>query len=1282
MDALATSKEYNDIEAFNENIKSLKDSSARTALVHQLWDSIKTLLVNYPKDVSLIEKVCRVFTDSTIYVLDGSAYPSSSGLVSLFFQVISDVDWKEQPITLVEAAVEVTGSLSDVFSSALTPQHIETLSSFLSSALDVDTYGDCKETFVVAVGRVFPHNVSDDIMIKFHEDNIHIKLCQLLTYYGGMKERDIVSVLALLSSFIDFNPSVVDQFLSESFHYMILFAAQQFAKCPMVQEPLWSILAKVNSHSLQFAEDINAAMLGPLLSAIVKEQMADIVKVDKMCAFVINYVLTGGTALIGYCMREDKSFLSSLLKIFDKTIDEVKSKEDAKEIETVGDLAGLFCSKMKTSYIKEIVELDVISQMEKGVVKWPRTLCQCYCECLDSVITQFPPDPSSLPPQLRRLINNLPQDISDAKASFFASNHLLPFHTLLSSPATCSSEFRDTIYFTIRQLLKCSPDESVNKWLTEEFLQVYVKALKEDSTRDSKFFSAMMFTTHYIIYSIKEKELIQVLHDLKFHDIAVDDCLAHATRHDSRVNTLNMINCLLRSYQSNLKDIKPFAEGNLADHLVQLAYDFGHATNPPSSSLGEQFGALALGLTADKNASAILHKKGFVTKLYKLVSKHYEMPIARSSVHAIGNIALAGHPVKQEILAENFHEVLINMLDREVNSADASLLTACCRVLHILSSGDWAKQKFAQLGLVDILMRLMDTRRESAEICWRPLGLLSSIGFMSLSNRQFIMINEVMDSICRLLEAAKDKKVLSYIALVFLASSDIDRQLTYLCSRGVVRKFQHILSDDSSLANNDLKRWGTSLLEKGHLFTVLSKSQSSGDLTSHLDQSINWPSSFGINNNSNTKVVSLLPPESKYLTPKFPEGPSVKDEAKDRLKQLGLNPDQPFFRISRVYGSTHGLCSNCDKEGPSEELVFRPRNLTPHQYQSLINRGWYRRGAIKLFRYRFNHNIKCSDWETRVIVSEFNQRKRNSHRKVLRRMPEERLTIETVPTQFMQESYDLYNSYHLAKHDKPRKSQFSYCEHVVNAPVRNQTIDGFEYGTFHQLYRLDGRLVAVGVIDIVPEGVVSIYMWYDMSKEVTKLSFGTYSALKEIEFTRQLSERNPNIKYYYMQGWNGNNHKLAYKANFEPEEFYSPCTVQGWTPSLDGVSKAQDDYSRSKEVKEQTDSSSIAVDPTVPPPPIVNDTSTTVGVVSGVALPFDRECYKAVTGSDKVNVSRLVMCLNDSQYMDLNEMTESFDVSKEQCHLMEERYEELVLAVGNELASNMIIDIKACPSSF
>lgn len=50
------------------------------------------------------------------------------------------------------------------------------------------------------------------------------------------------------------------------------------------------------------------------------------------------------------------------------------------------------------------------------------------------------------------------------------------------------------------------------------------------------------------------------------------------------------------------------------------------------------------------------------------------------------------------------------------------------------------------------------------------------------------------------------------------------------------------------------------------------------------------------------------------------------------------------------------------------------------------------------------------------------------------------------------------------------------------------------YGSFHQQYWLGDKLIAVGVIDILPRCVSSVYFFYD--PEYTSLSLGTYSSLR------------------------------------------------------------------------------------------------------------------------------------------------------------------------------------------
>lgn len=50
------------------------------------------------------------------------------------------------------------------------------------------------------------------------------------------------------------------------------------------------------------------------------------------------------------------------------------------------------------------------------------------------------------------------------------------------------------------------------------------------------------------------------------------------------------------------------------------------------------------------------------------------------------------------------------------------------------------------------------------------------------------------------------------------------------------------------------------------------------------------------------------------------------------------------------------------------------------------------------------------------------------------------------------------------------------------------------YGSFHQQYWLDGRLIAVGVLDVLPHCVSSVYFFYD--PEYHFLVLGTYGSLR------------------------------------------------------------------------------------------------------------------------------------------------------------------------------------------
>ena len=113
-------------------------------------------------------------------------------------------------------------------------------------------------------------------------------------------------------------------------------------------------------------------------------------------------------------------------------------------------------------------------------------------------------------------------------------------------------------------------------------------------------------------------------------------------------------------------------------------------------------------------------------------------------------------------------------------------------------------------------------------------------------------------------------------------------------------------------------------------------------------------------------------------------------------------------------------------------------------------------------------------------------------------------------------------------------------------------------GAYQQHYLLDGRIIAVGIIDMLPSRFISGYFFYD--PDYSFLSLGTYSVLRcfqflfiqqnqnkffsDIAFVRQLAKNRPNLHYYELGDYVNNNKKLAYKANFHPSELLCSYSLQ------------------------------------------------------------------------------------------------------------------------------------------
>ena len=105
--------------------------------------------------------------------------------------------------------------------------------------------------------------------------------------------------------------------------------------------------------------------------------------------------------------------------------------------------------------------------------------------------------------------------------------------------------------------------------------------------------------------------------------------------------------------------------------------------------------------------------------------------------------------------------------------------------------------------------------------------------------------------------------------------------------------------------------------------------------------------------------------------------------------------------------------------------------------------------------------------------------------------------------------------------------------------------------TYHQHYRVNQQLVAVGVVDVLPNGVSSVYAFYDPHQ--MNLSLGKLAILKEIEFTKSL-----NKPYYYLGYYIESCTKMRYKIDYGPSELLCPTYYQ-WVDAKEGQVKLQQD---------------------------------------------------------------------------------------------------------------------------
>lgn len=124
--------------------------------------------------------------------------------------------------------------------------------------------------------------------------------------------------------------------------------------------------------------------------------------------------------------------------------------------------------------------------------------------------------------------------------------------------------------------------------------------------------------------------------------------------------------------------------------------------------------------------------------------------------------------------------------------------------------------------------------------------------------------------------------------------------------------------------------------------------------------------------------------------------------------------------------------------------------------------------------------------------------------------------------------------------------------HQSNGSSTGSSSSEIKCGLYHQHYRLGDMLIAVGVVDILPAGLSSVYLFYHPTFSHDLIALGKYAILKEIEYARDTLK----LPYYYLGYYIESCQKMRYKAEYKPSQLLCPKYYQ-WVDATVAIAKLQ-----------------------------------------------------------------------------------------------------------------------------
>lgn len=197
-------------------------------------------------------------------------------------------------------------------------------------------------------------------------------------------------------------------------------------------------------------------------------------------------------------------------------------------------------------------------------------------------------------------------------------------------------------------------------------------------------------------------------------------------------------------------------------------------------------------------------------------------------------------------------------------------------------------------------------------------------------------------------------------------------------------------------------------------------------------------------------------------------------------------------------------------------------------YTALLELGFIRQGSM-FYQSQCGKCRQCVP--IRIKVKDFEPSKRQKTN--FRKNSDIQVRVETDRTQFVTDEKIKMLCEYYAYHNPNDPEPMQYDDAKACLADMN---DGYN-NSYQMEYRLNGKLIGVGIIDITQDdkyrdyALVSKYFFYDLSEETLKRSPGVFSVLKELEFCKKNK-----IKYYYLGLFIKDCQKMNYKAKYKPYE--------------------------------------------------------------------------------------------------------------------------------------------------